>query len=452
MPAQITRAKGRDRSPGWIKQTQEVASLRRRPFVFGAIVVFLGLYYYRPEDFIQPLAYIPMAKVVGIIGFGALIIGIMGGGKVQIPKAIKILLLLLLHMTLCIPFALWKGGAFNTVWGKFSKGVVVAMLISMAVVTLKEVRKLVWIQLSAVALVTILSIALHNYNPGGRLAGIQNSILSNPNDLAINIAITFPLGLAFLLQGRGFKRLLWVPALAFMCLGVVLTSSRSGLLALIISVGICVWEYGVKGKRPRLVLATVLALVLGLGLAFSSAHYRARVESIVMGDIEGSGDKGSRAARLGLLKKSVVVALTHPIFGVGPGCFPLVDAQWVVAHNAYTELAAEAGLPALALFLMAMFAAFQNLAVVRKSQRYKEDAELRLLTQALWAGLVAYLAGSFFASTEYNMYPYFIIGYTSAFVKIVSVPFVPADNDKDQDPGLKSSAYPRAHKPQMLWS
>ena len=106
MPAQITRAKGRDRSPGWIKQTQEVASLRRRPFVFGAIVVFLGLYYYRPEDFIQPLAYIPMAKVVGIIGFGALIIGIMGGGKVQIPKAIKILLLLLLHMTLCIPFAL----------------------------------------------------------------------------------------------------------------------------------------------------------------------------------------------------------------------------------------------------------------------------------------------------------------------------------------------------------
>jgi hypothetical protein len=123
-----------------------------------------------------------------------------------------------------------------------------------------------------------------------------------------------------------------------------------------------------------------------------------------------------------------------------------------VAHNAYTELAAEAGLPALALFLMAMFAAFQNLAVVRKSQRYKEDAELRLLTQALWAGLVAYLAGSFFASTEYNMYPYFIIGYTSAFVKIVSVPFVPADNDKDQDPGLKSSAYLRAHKPQMLWS
>jgi putative inorganic carbon (hco3(-)) transporter len=429
-------------------RAETIVSLRRRPFVFGAIVVFSGLYYYRPEDFIQPLSYIPMAKVVGILAFVALLIGIMGGGKVRVPRAIKILWALLFHMSLCIPFALWRTGAFNTVFEKFSKGVIVAMLISMTVVTLGELRKLVWIQLSAVTLVTALSIMLHHYNRDGRLEGIQSSILSNPNDLAINIAITFPMGLAFMLGSRGFKKAVWAAGLAFMGLGVVLTSSRSGLLALTISIIFCVWEYGIKGKRRQLVVATILVFVMGLGIAVSSSHYRARIESIFLGNVEGSGDKGSREARAALLKKSAMVALTHPLFGVGPGCFVLVDSGWVVAHNAYTEIAAEAGIPALVLFLMAIWAAFKNIASVRKSQQYREDPELRLLTQAVGVGLVAYVVGSFFGSTEYNLYPYFMISYTCALVKIVSAPAL--QDGRDKHPSLRNTGYAIGRKAQFF--
>jgi len=434
----------------WMARAQAIV-LRRRPFVFGALVIFSILYYYRPEDFIHPLAYIPMAKLVGILAFGALLAGIMGAGKIEVPRALKALWLLLLWMNICVPFSLWKGGAVSTIWVKFSKGVVVAMLISLTIVTVWELRRLVWIQLSAVTLVTFFSIALRHYNPDGRLAGIQNSILSNPNDLAINIAIAFPLGLAFLLQSRGFKKIMWAGGLAFMCLGVVLTSSRSGLLALIISIIICVWEYGIKEKRRQLVVATVLLTVLGLGIAASSSHYRARLESIVLGNIEGSGDKGSREARVALFKKSVEVAVTHPIFGVGPGCFVMVDSGWVLAHNAYTELAAETGFPGLFLFLVALAAAVKNIAVVRKSQQYRDDPEFRNITEALRAGLVAYLAASWFASTEYNLYPYFMIGYTCALVKIISTPAA-EQSEKDQGPRQGSSGYTGARKPQMFLS
>jgi O-antigen ligase len=425
--------------------------LQRRPFVFGALVIFFGLYYYRPEDFIHPLTYIPMAKVAGIIGFGALLVGMMGnsGGR-RVPRAVKILWLLLLQMTLCVPTALWPGGAFATVWDKYSKGVVVTMLISIAVVTLMELRKLLWIQLSAVALVTFFSIALRNYNPDGRLAGIQQSILSNPNDLAINIAITFPLGLAFLLQSRGLaKKTMWAAGLAVMCVGVVLTSSRSGLLALIISVMICLWEYGIKGKRRTLVIATALVSLVGFIGAISSSHYRARVESIVVGDVEGSGDKGSREARLELLKKSTMTALTHPLFGVGPGCFPQVDASWHVAHNAYTELAAESGIPALILFLMALGAALKNLATVRKSAEYQQNAELKLLTQAIHAAIMAFITGSFFASTEYNLYGYFMIGYTCVLVNLVSTSTAQEKNNRLE---LSKSRFAGGRRPQVLWN
>jgi O-antigen ligase len=448
MTMQTTKAPG-ERSAGWMARAKTVVSLRRRPFVFGAVVVFSGLYYYRPEDFIQPLAYIPMAKVAGLLAFGALLAGIMGG-EVRVPRAIKILWALLFQMTLCIPFAIWKAGAFSTVWEKFSKGVIVAMLISMIVVTLGELRKLLWIQLSAVTLVTALSILLRHYNPDGRLAGIQNSILSNPNDLAINIAITFPLGLAFMLRSRGFMRVVWGLGLFFLSLGVVLTASRSGLLALIISITFCVWEYGIKGKRRGLVVATIMIFVIGSGVALSSSHYRARIESIFLGNIEGSGDKGSREARAVLLKKSVMVALTHPLFGVGPGCFVLVDSGWVLAHNAYTEIAAEAGIPALILFLMAIGAAFKNISTVRKSQQYREDPELRLLTQAVGVGLVAYVMGSFFGSTEYNLYPYFMIGYTCALVKIASAPAL--QDGRDKRPRLEQAWLRQQPKPPVLSS
>jgi O-antigen ligase/polysaccharide polymerase Wzy-like membrane protein len=453
MTTQTRWPQGRERSAAWVRRSQEFVSLQRRPVVFGSLVVFFGLYYYRPEDFIQPLAYIPMARLAGVLGFVTLLFGMMSGEKVKVPTAVKILWLLLLQMTICIPFALWKGGAFNTVYGKFAKGVVVAMLISMAVVTVGEIRKLLWIQVSAVAGVTFLSIALHHYNPDGRLAGIQNSILSNPNDLAINIAITFPLCLAFSLQSRGFRKILWMLAMAFMGLGVVLTASRSGLIALIICVSVSIWEYGIRGKRRQLVVATILISILAFGIAISSSHYRARVESIFLGNVEGSGDAGgaSMAARKELLKKSIVTALTHPLFGVGPGCFPLLDNGWKVAHNAYTELAAESGIPALILFLLAMRAAFQNIKLVRKTRQYRDDPEFRLFLQALWAGLLGYLTGSCFASTEYNLYPYFVIGYTCAMVRISGVT-LSAQNETDKDSALNRPVYANAQKPQMVLS
>ena len=395
------------------------------PLVYGALVAFSWLYYYRPEDFVPGLSRIPMAKITGLIGFVALLVGTMASSKLEVPRAIKLLWLLLFQMALCIPFAIYRGGAFQAVFEKFSKGVIVAMLISMSVVTIRQLRRLLWISVSAVALVTTLSILLRHYRDG-RLEGIQRSILENPNDLAINIAINFPLAVVFLLHAKGFKKVLWGVLLVFMCLGIVLTYSRSGLLAFILSILICVWEYGIKGKRPAVVRITIAVFLVGMTVALSTSHYRARVESIMMGNVEGSGDKGSLGVRKALLVKSLYVAATHPLFGVGPSCFPILDKAWLVVHNTYTELAAEGGFPSLILFLLTMAAAFKNVNVVRHSQMYEDDLQTRLFTQAVWAGLAAYCLGACFASTEYNLYPYFMVGYTCALVRIVSQPVASA--------------------------
>jgi hypothetical protein len=111
-----------------------------------------------------------------------------------------------------------------------------------------------------------------------------------------------------------------------------------------------------------------------------------------------------------------------------------------VAHNSYTELAAESGIPALILFLLALWAAFKNLAQVRQSRQYREDPEFTLFAQALWAGLAAYMAGAFFASIEYNLYPYFVIGYTCAMVRIAGET-LPVRSGEEEETGSRRLSY-----------
>jgi O-antigen ligase len=116
------------------------------------------------------------------------------------------------------------------------------------------------------------------------------------------------------------------------------------------------------------------------------------------------------------------MALHNPIFGVGPGNFPVLSGEWHVAHNSYTELAAEAGFPALFLFVLLFALSFRKVDQIRKLPGYAADENIRLWTSALWASLAAYVVGSMFASTEYNLFPYFMVGYVCALYRIASKP------------------------------
>lgn len=403
-------------APGFTTRLRPLSS-SRSSFAYWALIVFCFLYFYRPEDFIPGMGVIPMAKISGIIAFLGLLVAVGEQGKIKMPTAIKWLLALLLQMFLTIPFAVWRGGAADMVFNRLSKTVITAILVSMVLTSLAELRRFLWIQTSAVVLVSVVSVLL-NHRRDGRLEGVQQGILQNPNDLALNIAIVFPVCIAFMLHAKGFRKAIWVFGMMFMLVAVVLTYSRGGLLALIICLSISLWEYGLKGKRYYMVGIAAVVCLLGLGVMVVSSSYRTRIESIVLGNVQGSHDKGSLAARQALLRKSIILSLEHPLFGVGPGNFPVVDKTWVVAHNTYTELSAEGGILALVFFLLALGSAFRNISQARKSEMYKTDPDFRLFTQALFAGLLALVAGGCFASTEYNLYPYVMIGYTCVLVKL----------------------------------
>src|SRR5215469_2272698 len=393
---------------------------RKSTMAYHALVFFSWYYFLRPEDFIPGLNIVPLGKVAGGIALAALIFAVKPKDRGKLPLECKVLLVLLAHLILTIPFAYWRGGAFDTVINKFSKGPIVALLIAMAVTQLFELRKLLFIQASIVALISVASIIVHR-TEGGRLMGIQKGILENPNDLVINIAINLPLCLAFLFAARGgFKKILWAFGMVCMLYAVVATYSRSGMVATVITSLICLWEFGVKGKRTIFLMSTGLIGFLALAIMVSTPRYFIRLESLFKGNIEGSDDRGSLEARSELLKESLWLIAHHPVFGVGPGNFPVVTGEWRVAHNTYTELGAEGGLPALGLFVALLFLSLRKIRNTQKLPGYARDGSIRLWSSALWAAMAAYIAGAMFASTEYNLFPYFMVGYICALYQIAS--------------------------------
>ena len=400
---------------------------RRATLAYRALVLFSSYYFFRPEDFIPGMDVIPLGKIAGGIALLALVFGVKPKDRGKLPPECKVLLLLLAQMILTIPFAFYRGGAYDVVVNKFSKGVIVALLISMVVSRVVELRKLLFIQSSAVALITVGSLIVR-HTQDGRLMGIQKGILENPNDLAINIAINLPLCMAFLFAAKsGFRKALWAFAVLCMLYAVVATYSRSGMIATMITMLICLWEFGVKGRRTMLLMSAGILGVLALGVMLVTPKYMARMESLVRtvptqyGTLESRAE-GSVEARSQLLKESLSLMLHNPVFGVGPGNFPVVTGEWRVAHNTYSELGAEAGIPGLFLFLLLLGMSLKKIRGVRKLPGYARDQNIRLWTSALWAAMAAYIAGAAFASTEYNLFPYFMVGYICALYKIASKP------------------------------
>jgi O-antigen ligase len=435
---------------------------RRTTLAYRALVLFSIFYFFRPEDFIPGLAILPWSKISGAIALLALVFGVKRKDRGKLPLECKILLVLMLHMILTVFTAAWRGGALDTVINKFSKGVIVALLVTLLVSKMSELRKLLYIQAFAVAIVTIASIIVH-HTTDGRLMGIQRGILENPNDLAMNIAINFPLCMGFMFAAKGgMRKTMWAFFLLCLLAGVVATYSRSGMIAMAITILICLWEFGVKGKRFLLLGGTVIFGVLSLAGLVAFPKYRQRIESLVrrpaagslvMGTMEAHGE-GSLEAREQLLRKSLSLMLHHPIFGVGPGNFPAVTGEWHVTHNTYTELGAEAGVPALVLFLAMLFTSMRRIQKLPKMPGYA-DPEIRIWTSALWAALAGYAAGAMFASTEYNLFPYFLVGYICALYRIAEKPpkqLEKGGSDSPQNGGREEFGYARNTERELAWS
>jgi O-antigen ligase len=376
---------------------------------YVTIVIFWAFYYFRPEDIITALYALPLGKILGVIALIALILGTVGQGRgVKLSPEAKLVLMLYAWCVVCVPFASWRGGAFWTVFGDYGKCIVMTIMIGIAVNSVTRLRRLLFIQASATALIAAIGCVF--YRNMTRLQ-VGNGLYGNANDFAIMIALNWPICMGFMLATRNpFKKVAWGLGLIFMLYAVTLTYSRSGFIATAVAVIASFWEFGIKGKRRHLVVGAAILALLLLPVLIPS-HYGVRLAGIVNPSIDPL-DRGSAAVRRELLILSLKMTATHPIFGVGPGQFENVTQTWFLTHNTYTQLSSEVGIPGFILFVLVLRQVFRNLKGIQKTEAFRNDPQIHIFASALRASFAGYLVGAFFASYGYELFIYALVAFT----------------------------------------
>jgi hypothetical protein len=384
---------------------------------FFWLSAFYVVYCARPEDWIPILKYLPLAKISGIFALLGLLTsaGKAKRGFRDLPREAKYLfgiISLLFVSALLSP--VWRGGAFFKTLD-FSKALVAWVLTFFVITTFARLRRIIFIQSASVAVICMVSVLKGRSTP--RLEGVIGGIYSNPNDLAFAIVLTLPFCFAFLLSTRSIPRkVAWAVSMLVMCTALFMTASRAGFIDLMVTGAVCLWLFGIKGKRIHLIAAAaVVALVIGLA---AGGRLKDRFFAISGNNLETSVDEkayGSYEQRRYLMGKSLEGVAHYPL-GIGLDNFTIYSGTWREVHVSYLQIAVEGGIGAFVLYLLFFAQGFNNLKRVRSLPGY--DQETELFTGALYATLIGFVVGALFAPEAYQYFPYFAVAYTSVLLAI----------------------------------
>ncbi|MGH9766335.1 MAG: O-antigen ligase family protein [Blastocatellia bacterium] len=392
---------------------------QRDPYrwAFGFLYLFTILLYIRPSDLLPALESFPLAKIVAILAFV-----VFAGARYNHSKSVinwttevKMVFVMLFLALLFTPIAASPRDSIDTLNDVFVKIVTVFILIIGLVNTRARLRSMISLSVLCgtwLAIFAIKDYATGNFNvKSGRIAGVVGGIFGNPNDLAMALNMLIPLAVALALVSAGRVRLFYLASALMMTAGVIVTFSRAGFIALVALAGILIWKFG-RGMRLKAMLGALIPSIILL--AAVSDTYHNRLTSIVDHDKD---ETGSARQRSELLKFSLDLAIRHPFIGVGIGNFHVYSIREKGAHNAYLETAAELGSFGLVAYLIVILGSFRGVARIERETlraRRRDDLYLRSLSIGLQAALGAYIVNSFFASTQYLWYLYYVAGFAVA--------------------------------------
>lgn len=173
-----------------------------------------------------------------------------------------------------------------------------------------------------------------------------------PNELGVFFAVSLPLcWYVHRSSGTATNRLLTAAGLALAGIGLAATFSRGAWLAFVVSSTVLLFAGGAR---------LVLRIVLGTFIVVAAVDLA--TGGLLTGRLLSLADDPYVVQRAALMLVGVLMFRANPIVGVGPGGFtehleeygPGVPWLWDYvgsAHNAYLEIAAEAGLLGLGALL-----------------------------------------------------------------------------------------------------
>lgn len=386
---------------------------------YAWLFLFTFVVYFRPYELVPALSFLASSftfyiAVVTLLVYFPTQLGLEGNLTAPL-REVKLAAALCALALASIPLAINRGEAWDA-WVDFLKVVLMFVVMTNVVRTERRLRLLVLLLLAASIILSLGAIS--DYRAGrfdlgeGRIAGLVGGMFGNPNDLAMHLATMIPLAFTLSLTASLPKRIIYVATALLMAAAVIFTFSRGGFLGLAAAALVLAWKLGRRHRAAVVVasLAAVAAFVL-----FMPPEYSGRLTTIVDTARDVTGSAGERQQ---ILIVSVMNIVRHPLFGVGMGNFHIVSLHEQVSHNAYTQVGAELGVPAMIVYVLFLLAPWRRLRRVERETLPLKRSRDYYWAVGLQASLAAYMVSSFFGSVAYLWYIYYLVAFSVAFARI----------------------------------
>jgi hypothetical protein len=321
------------------------------------------------------------------------------------PREVNLILLLMLGVLLSIPFA---DDRVNS-WNGFVDFLKVVLIFIVMVNVLRTETRWKFLVVLLLAISCFLGVgAVNNYLTGTKLIegsramGVVGNLFLNPNDLALHLVTMIPLSVGMFLSTRNpLMKVFYAAAVGMMLAGIMVTQSRAGLLGLLFAASVLVW----KLVRNR-TLALAAILVVGAALiALAPSVLMNRFGSVIDAQKYTSVD-----SRKDDLKRSILVTLRHPLFGIGIDNFYLRSNRALATHNSYTQVSSEVGIASMVVYVMFLLTPLKRLRrVEHETVTTRKRSRYHYLAVGLQASLIGYMVCSFFASVAFLWYVYYLV-------------------------------------------
>lgn len=392
---------------------------RGHGLTFACLFLFSIVLYFRPYELIPALSsFKTMAFYVGIVTLLVYAVSqiALEGNLTARPREVNMALLMGLAAVLSIPFAIDPNEAWLAFTDLLVKTLLIFLVIVNAVRTEKRMR-LLWFLILIVSVYLSINV-IRDYQAGvfkigaaetstQRVAGAIGNLFENSNELALHLVTIIPIAFVLGIEKKGMlRKLVYFPITLLMLSAVIITFSRGGFLGLIAMTLVLARKLG---RRNRTAAFATLVLGFVFFVAVAPATYSGRLATI----FDSASDvTGSSSQRTQVLKRSILVALRYPLFGVGIGNFHHKSFQELGTHNAYTQVAAETGIGAMICYIILLVHPLRKLRLIeRELYERNENSRYYYLAIGLQASLIGYMVSSFFAAVAYQWYIYYLVGY-----------------------------------------
>jgi hypothetical protein len=317
-------------------------------------------------------------------------------------------------VVVCTPFSIWKGGSIHVISIYFKANLVMLFAVAGLTFTWAECKLLMAAGASG-AMVNVLSGRLFDTRAGGERLSLEFGAIANSNDYSAHLMFVLPFVLWMVLN-RGLNKLmrfLAVLVIAAGILSILRTGSRGAAVALgvdflLIFIGASAVQRMATLFLAPLLFALLLPFVphatLNRITSFSRSEEGASAEALESSEIRGY-----------LLRMSITTTFKHPLFGVGPGQFSTYEGlngtyffehgSWRQAHNTFSQISSECGIPGFIFFLGGILSSFNLLRKTYKEARARPNCkDIAVVTFCLMLSLAGFCSAVFFLTFGYYFY------------------------------------------------